>query len=216
MKKSVKVLLLVIILAILGTSGYFIYNKLNPDVKKMPYETVTNIEQFSNIITDSFLDILIDAKKFDASNIDYEEMLQIAMRISRELNLLKEMSTETNFYEYVPENTIHEMIAELTGKKVSKPIDIEDFYYLYNETEKYYYVVPVGTDWIHINEVKEIRNVNNGEYFIITCSTAFSEDGLTMQDSGDITTTLKYCPNNKYIRYQIINMEHEQGTLKEI
>lgn len=212
MKKSVKVLVLIIILAILGTSGYFIYNKLNPDISKMPYETITNVEQFSNIVTDSFLDILIDAKEFDASNINYEEMLQIAMRVSGELNLLKEMSSETNFYEYVPENTIHEMIAELTGKKVSTPIDIEDFYYLYNETEKYYYIVPVGTDWIHINEVKEIRNVNSGEYYIITCSTTFSEDGYSFNDAGDITVTLKHCPQNKYIRYQLINMEHAKAN----
>lgn len=208
MKKSVKVLMLVIILAILAILGYFVYNKLNPDISKLPYETVTNVEEFSNIVTDSFLDILIEAKEFDSSKIDYEEMLQIAMRISRELNLLKEMSSETNFYEYVPESTIHEMILELTGKKVSNPIDIEDFYYLYNETDKYYYIVPVGTDWIHINEVKEIRNVNDGEYYIVTCSTTFSEDGYTFNDAGDITVTLKHCPQNKYIRYQLIHMEH--------
>ncbi len=212
MKKSVKVLVLVIALAVIGVLSYFVYNKLNPDISKMPYETVTNVEQFSNIVTDSFLDILIEAKEFDVSKINYEEMLQIAMRISRELDLLKEMSSETNFYEYVPESTVHEMIFELTGKKVSNPIDIEDFYYLYNETEKYYYIVPVGTDWIHIDEVKEIRSVNSGEYYIITCSTRFSEDGYSFNDAGDITVTLKHCPQNKYIRYQLVSMEHAKAN----
>lgn len=212
MKKSVKVLVLVIALAVIGVLSYFVYNKLNPDISKMPYETVTNVEQFSNIVTDSFLDILIEAKEFDASKINYEEMLQISMRISRELDLLKEMSSETNFYEYVPESTVHEMIFELTGKKVSNPIDIEDFYYLYNETEKYYYIVPVGTDWIHIDEVKEIRSVNSGEYYIITCSTRFSEDGYSFNDAGDITVTLKHCPQNKYIRYQLVSMEHAKAN----
>lgn len=216
MGKNIKILILVVILTLLVASSYFIYSKLNPNINEMPYKIVTDKEQISDIVTDSFLDILIEIKNYNSSEINYEDMLKATMRISRELNLLQVMSTDNNFYEYVPQNTIHSMITELTDKKVSKPINIEDFYYLYNEENQYYYVVPVGTDWIHINEIKEVRNINNGEYFVITCSTCVSDDGISSYDSGDITATLKYCPKNKYIRYQLVNMKHSEGTLEQI
>lgn len=213
MNKYIKTAIALIILILLG---FICYILLNPNVEKMPYEIIEDKNEISKIVTDSFLDILIEAKNYNDKEINYEDMLEATMRISRELNLFKELSTDTNFYEYVPENTIHSMISELTGKKVTSPIKIEDFYYLYNEENNYYYVVPVGTDWIHIENVKEVKKTENGKYYTITCSTSFSEDGLSFYDSGDVKVTLKHCPENKYIRYQLINMEHSKGTLEEI
>ncbi|MBO5178771.1 MAG: hypothetical protein J6B87_00265 [Clostridia bacterium] len=213
MNKYIKITIILITLAILG---FISYNMLSPNIEKMSYEIITDKAEISKIITDSFLDILIETKNYNSKEINYEDMLETTMRISRELDLFKEMSTDTNFYEYVPENTIHSMITELTGKSVDSPIKVEDFYYLYNEEGKYYYVVPVGTDWIHIEEIKEIRKIKNGDYYTITCSTSFSEDGLTSYDSGNVKVTLKHCPDNKYIRYQLVSMEHTKGTLEEI
>lgn len=216
MNNKIKPLVLVVTIAVLALVTFFIFNILNPNVEKLPYVVITDKSEISKIVTDSFLDILVEGKNYSSSEINYEEMLKATMRISRELNLLKEMSTETNFYEYVPENTIHTMISELTDKKVSNPIKVEDFYYLYNETEKYYYVVPVGTDWIHINDIKEVRNVNDGEYYTVICSVCISEDGITTYNIGDVTTTLKHCPENKYIRYQLVNMEYTKQIPEEI
>lgn len=213
MNKYIKIVIISIIIVIFGFVGY---NMLNSNIEKMPYEVIEDKTEISKIVTDSFLDILIEAKNYNDKEINYEDMLEVAMRISRELDLFEELSTDTNFYEYVPENTIHSMIAELTGKKVNSPIVIEDFYYLYNEEDKYYYVVPVGTDWIHIEEIKEVKKIKNGEFYSIICSTSFSEDGMTFYDSGDVKVTLKHCPENKYIRYQLISMEHTKGTLEEI
>lgn len=213
MNKYIKTAIALIILILLG---FICYILLNPNVEKMPYEIIEDKNEISKIVTDSFLDILIEAKNYNDKEINYEDMLEATMRISRELNLFKELSTDTNFYEYVPENTIHSMISELTGKKVTSPIKIEDFYYLYNEENNYYYVVPVGTDWIHIENVKEVKKTENGKYYTITCSTSFSEDGLSFYDSGDVKVTLKHCPENKYIRYQLVKMEHTKGTLEEI
>ena len=213
MNNYMKITVVLIIFAILG---FVAYNMLNPNIEKMSYEIIEDKTEISKIVTDSFLDILIEVKNYDKKEINYEDMLEATMRISRELDLFEEMSTDTNFYEYVPENTIHSMIAELTGKKVNSPIVIEDFYYLYNEESKYYYVVPVGTDWIHIEDIKEVKKIKNGDFYVITCSTSFSEDGLTFYDSGDIKVTIKHCPDNKYIRYQLASMEHSKGTLEEI
>ncbi|MBR4111084.1 MAG: hypothetical protein IKK43_05305 [Clostridia bacterium] len=213
MNNYMKITVVLIIFAILG---FVAYNMLNPNIEKMSYEIIEDKTEISKIVTDSFLDILIEVKNYDKKEINYEDMLEATMRISRELDLFEEMSTDTNFYEYVPENTIHSMIAELTGKKVNSPIVIEDFYYLYNEESKYYYVVPVGTDWIHIEDIKEVKKIKNGDFYVITCSTSFSEDGLTFYDSGDIKVTIKHCPDNKYIRYQLTSMEHSKGTLEEI
>ena len=213
MNNYIKIAIMFIILLILG---FFGYSMLNPNIEKMDFEIIEDQNEISKIATDSFLDILIEAKNYNNKEINYEDMLEATMRISREFDLFEEMSTDTNFYEYVPENTIHTMIAELTGKKINSPIKIEDFYYLYNEEGKYYYIVPVGTDWIHIEEIKEVRKIKNGDYYIINCSTSFSEDGLTFYDSGDVKITLKYCHDNKYIRYQLVSMEHTKGTLEEI
>lgn len=210
MKNSIKIIILIVVFISLIILGYWGINTINPNIEKMPYEIVKDKTEISKIITDSFLDILIEIRNYDNKNINYEDMLEASMRISREFSLLEEMSSDTNFYEYVPENTIHSMIKELTGKKVDSPIKIEDFYYLYNEDENYYYVVPVGTDWIHIDEIKEVKKVKNGKYYIITCSTSYSDDGLTFYDSGDVKVTLKHCPKNNYIRYQLVNMEHIQ------
>lgn len=216
MKNSLKIIILIVtsILLVFLVYGGFIL--LNPNIEKMPYEIIEDKTEISKIVTDSFLDILIEIRNYNNKNINYEDMLEASMRISRELSLLEEMSSDTNFYEYVPESTIHSMIKELTGEKLDSPVKIEDFYYLYNEDKHYYYVVPVGTDWIHINETKEVKKVKDGKYYIITCSTSYSDDGLTFYDSGDVTVTLKHCPDNKYIRYQLINMEHVQGTLEEL
>lgn len=216
MNKTIKFLILIISIIILVVLGYFGYAMLKPDISKMPYVPVDSKVEISNIAADSFLDILIETKKYDSSKINYENMLKASMRIARELNLLKEMSSDTNFYEYVSADTIHSMIEELTGQKVPAPIDIEDFYYLYNKEDNYYYIVPVGTDWIHINEIKEVKNINDGKYYTITCSTAISDDGIASYDYGDVTVTLKYCPENKYIRYQLVSMEHTVGTHEEI
>ena len=213
MNKYIKTAIILIILVILA---FVSFNLLNPNIEKMPYEIVEDKNEISKIATDSFLDILIEIKNYNAKEINYEDMLEATMRISREFNLFEEISTDTIFYEYVPENTIHSMITELTGKKINSPIKAEDFYYLYNEEEKYYYVVPVGTDWIHIEDIKEVKKIENGAYYTITCTTSFSEDGLTFYDSGDVKVTLKHCPENKYIRYQLVSMEHTKGTLEEI
>ena len=213
MNKYIKTAIILIILVILA---FVSFNLLNPNIEKMPYEIVEDKNEISKIATDSFLDILIEIKNYNAKEINYEDMLEATMRISREFNLFEEISTDTIFYEYVPENTIHSMITELTGRKINSPIKAEDFYYLYNEEEKYYYVVPVGTDWIHIEDIKEVKKIENGAYYTITCTTSFSEDGLTFYDSGDVKVTLKHCPENKYIRYQLVSMEHTKGTLEEI
>lgn len=213
MNKYVKIIIILIFLVILGFFGYSV---LNPNIENMSFELVNDKTEISKIVTDSFLDILVETKNYSNKDINYEDMLKASMRIARELNLFEEMSDENTFYEYVPEDTIHEMISELTGKKVEDPIRIEDFYYLYNEEENYYYVVPVGTDWIHIEEIKEVRKIKNGEYYLITCSTSFSDDGLAFYDSGDVKIILKHCTDNKYIRYQLVSMEYTKGTLEEI
>ncbi len=208
MKNSIKIITIAIIAIFIVLTGYFISSKFNPNIDKLDYELITNQKEISDLVTDSFLDILIEAKNFDISQINYEDMLQATMRISRELNLFHEMSNDIDFYEYIPEEIIHKMIFELTGEKVKSPIDIKDFYYLYNDEAKYYYIVPVGTDWIHIDEVKEVRKINNGEYYTIVCSTYLTEESVGEINYGDITVTLKHCPGNEYIRYQLVSMVH--------
>ena len=193
-------------------SNFEMNSFLDETIEKMPYEVITELSKLSSFEVDSFLDILVDARTFNNDEINYEDMLEIAMRISSKLNLVKTTEPDSTFYEYVPEEIVHKIIEELTGEPVTEPIKLEDFYYLYNEQEKYYYIVPVGTDWIHINEIKELRNVNNGEYYIITCSTVFSEDGITNYDSGDIKVILKYSPTNSYIRYQLVAMDKIKNT----
>lgn len=162
-------------------------------------------EKINKIKKDSYLNILLQVKTFDSLNVSYEPLLEAAMRIAGELNLYQ-VPTNGAYVEYVPRSVIHEIIYELSGIRLDKPIIIEDFYYLYDTTGDYYYIVPIGSDWLELKELTSIHYSSTTDQYIINCSAENLTDYAIKTIYPNVELRLKYKASNKYIKYQLINI----------
>ena len=190
MKKNVLPLITLIIIILLT---YFL---LFLDISK----EVTSQTEIDIIREDANLDILVNLGNFTKENYSEGKLLDISMQCSRKIGLIKEINERFFYIEYVNKEDIHKLINELTGILVDEPIEIEDFYYLYNEEEDYYYYVGSSPTNYNISEIKNVlRNENN---YTIKCSIEKNEDGeITKKD--DVVIKIKYVPENSIIKYQV-------------
>ena len=163
-------------------------------------------DMIGKIKEESFLNILLQIRSFDALDANDEPLLEAAMRIANEQGLMQ-VQEDGMFMEYVPRSIINDIIFELSGIKVTEPIEIEDFYYLYDKEGDYYYVVPAGADWLYLKEIKSINYEKSADQYIIKCTGRIGsqEDG-EITDFNDIEVRLKYKSTNKYIKYQLISL----------
>lgn len=166
---------------------------------------VTDAEQIEKIVTDSYLNILLQIKTFNSLNISYEPLLEAAMRIARELDLYQTPEDGT-YIEYVPRSTIHDLIYELSGIRINDPIIIEDFYYLYDENGDYYYIVPIGSDWLELAEVTSIHYTDDSDQYIIRCRAQNLSDYALETIYPNVEVRLKYKANNTYLKYQLVSI----------
>ncbi len=195
MKKIITVLIVLLLLG--GVAFYFITNFNS-------VKTLSNVET-AKLATESFLDILVNIEEYPTDAIKEDKLLEAAMRIARELDLIQ-TETEPIYTEYVPRETIHQIIEELTGEKRETPIIEEDFYYLYNEEKDYYYIVPVGTDWTHFGTLKNATK--KGNTYEIHCtveSDDYNGNGVVVYD--DVKVVLKRDTKNQYIKYKLMKIE---------
>ena len=163
-------------------------------------------EMSSNIKTDSYLNTLVQIKTFDSLNVNYEPLLEAAMRIASEQELLQ-VPEEGIYFEYVPKDIVHQIIFELSGIRIDEPIIIDDFYYVYSEEGDYYYVVPIGSNWLELKEVKSISYSKDGDQYIVKCSASGgSEDYGGIESYENMEIRLKYKPANQYVKYQLVSI----------
>ena len=220
MDKRIIIAFLIIVILIISA---VIYNKAKEEKvepnSQLPVATGTSKQEEAEklvVLTDdkiqkireeAYLDILLQIQSFDSFYINYEPLLEAAMRIAGQAGLL-ETNTEGVYVEYVPRNVIHDIIYELSGVRVEEPIQIDDFYYLYDEEGDYYYIVPIGVSWVYLDKITSVQYSSKNDQYIIDCS---GRQGS--EETGIITTypnmelRLKYKPNNKYIKYQLISCE---------
>lgn len=197
-----------LIIALLGVGSYFILKNhnepINPTINIEKYTKITNESEIQKIIDESYLDILVQIKNYNNTTDHSKEILEAAMRIARENNLVKEISNNI-YIEYVDEKDIHQIIFELTGKEVQNPLEFEDFYYLYNAENKYYYIIPIGTDWIHYKEIKNVEKNQTENTYQIKCDAnlLYETEEIIYEE---LILTLKYIPNNTYAKYQLLNI----------
>lgn len=215
MSKKVLILLIIIIIILIAVMFYF--NPKNDDTEPNLPSTniditndeksveVTSAEKIEQIKNDSYLNILLQIKTFDSLNISYEPLLEAAMRIAKELDLY-ETPEDGTYIEYVPRETIHELIYELSGIRIDKPIIIEDFYYLYDEENDYYYVVPIGSDWLELKDITSIFYNSTLDQYSINCSGENSSEYAIKTTYPNIEVRLKYKASNNYIKYQLISI----------
>ena len=168
------------------------------------------LNKLDTIIKDSYLDILVDFGNYSNDNINQEKLLETGMRIASELNLVKEGENETGSYsQYVLLEDMNKILSELTGKEVTEPIiiDVHKWYYPYNEQYKQYDIIPMGTDRIHLREIKSLKKVDDIFYLECTARTGYDSFEYYIDN---VKLELKYMPNNELVKYQIINIESTQ------
>ena len=215
-----KILIILIIVIILIASLFLFSNK---EENNLPYTPVTNNdektvevtdnEKIEKIKNDSYLNILLQIKTFDSLNISYEPLLEAAMRIAGELDLYETPDSGT-YVEYVPRNVVHELIYELSGIRINEPIIIEDFYYLYNQENDYYYIVPIGSDWLELKEISSIQYTSNSDQYIIKCSAENLSDYAIKTTYPNIELRLKYKASNTYIKYQLVSINAGKSSIE--
>jgi len=219
MDKRIIIIILLIIIAIISCA---IFGKLgkedeqnnipnpvpinNNTTEKEEEKTVeVTDEMIQKIKDESYLSILLQIQTFDSLYINYEPLLEAAMRIASEQGLVETVS-EGIYLEYVPKTVIHDIIYELAGIRIEEPIRIDDFYYLYDEEGDYYYVVPIGVNWMQLSEIKSISYSKN-DIYIIKCSAKLgTEETGIVSSYPDIEVRLKYKPTNKYVKYQLVSI----------
>ena len=217
MNKKIVVILIVLVALIIIAFQFFSNSEptetilpSNPNItdEKNVVE-VTDSKRIEMIKNDSYLDILLQIKTFDELNISYEPLLEAAMRIARELDLYQ--TPENGVYiEFVPRDTIHTLIYELSGIRVENPIIIEDFYYLYDSENDYYYIVPSGADWLKLGDINSIHYTP--DQYIISCSAENVTDYVIKTTYPNVDIRLKYKPANTYIKYQLISINVGKST----
>ena len=228
MDKRIIILILLIIIAIIST---IIFNKLkeNPEDVAIPLpvpmgettSTTTKEEKTVEVTEDmtakikeeSYLEILLQIQSFDSLYLNYEPLLEAAMRIASVQGLI-ETQTDGVYLEYVPRNVVHDIIFELSGTTVTAPIVIDDFYYVYSEEGDYYYIVPIGVSWMELMDINSISYSKNQDQYVIKCAGNIgSEDSGIVTSYPEMEVRLKYKPNNKYVKYQLISIQAGKSNM---
>lgn len=225
MDKRIIIVFLLIVLAIISA---IVFNRFKeeedyPTTIKTPQEVVVTPEanntkkeedklvevtddKVEKIKEEAYLGILLQIQSFDALYTNYEPLLEAAMRIASEQGLLQ-VNSDGIYLEYVPRDVIHDIIFELSGVRVEEPIVIDDFYYLYDAEGDYYYVVPVGVYWMQLQDINTIMYSKQDDQYIINCSAKLgSEESGMITSYPDVELRIKYKPNNKYVKYQLISI----------
>ncbi len=223
MDKRIIIVLLLIIIAIIVT---LIINKNNEPVVSPSGDIVTPANEqseeektvevteeiASKIKEEAYLNILLQIKNFDNFNVNTETLLEAAMRIAEKQGLYQ-TPEEGAYIEYVPKSTIHDIIFELTGIRIQDPIIIEDFFYAYKEDGDYYYVVPLGANWMELDEIQSITYTKSTDQYTVLCSgREGTEDYGMVLNYPNMELKLKYKSSNKYIKYQLVSIECGKST----
>lgn len=207
-----KVLILLVTLIIIISFVLIFTNKDsntsgNPSLTSKEEKTVevTDIEQINKIKEDSHLSTLLQVKTFDSLNVSRESLLEVAMRLAGIFNLYQ-VSEDDMYTTYVPKATIHDLIYELSGVRIDEPIIIEDFYYLYDEKEDYYYIIPSGSEWLDLTNISSIHYSASSDQYIIKCSAESISDYGVKTIYPEIEIRLKYKASSSYIKYQLVSI----------
>lgn len=158
---------------------------------------------------ESNLDILINLGNFSESQYSDEKLLEVSMQLAEKLGLLNEYSDENNYIQYVTKDELHSIILELTGFTIEAPIEIEDFYYLYDSENEYYYYRPSTPSYFSIEEIKSIKK--NGYNYDVLCSISKKED-LDVTTVENVQLSLTYEPSNLLVKYKVNDVFYETNS----
>lgn len=190
MKK--KTLILAGVLAIVVAIILFVLLSSNTNIKD---------EQMQNTLKDELdLDIVINLGKYSSEEYDESKLLDVAMQLATKKGLLQEYNDENIYFEYVPKDDLHSIILDLTGITVEAPIEIEDFYYLYDSENEYYYYRPSTPSYYQIDQINSLKETKNG--YEINCSIVKNIDTEVLKVE-DVSIELTSKPENSIIKYMV-------------
>lgn len=166
--------------------------------------TVNNELDLSTIKETFDLDLLVNLGNFDTKNYDESKLLDVAMQLAEKNNLLYEFSDETTFIQYVSREDLHSIIKDFTGITLESPIEIEDFYYLYDSENDYYFYRPASPSYFKVKEITSTKV--NGDAYSIKC---FITEDIANEnvESEDVTLSITSMPNNNWIKYRVEKIE---------
>lgn len=165
---------------------------------------ITNQNEIDLIKEEANLDTIINLDNFSKENYSEEKLLDVAMQYAAKLNLLNEASVDDTYLQYIAKDELHNLIFELTGLRVVAPIEIEDFYYLYDSENEYYYWIGFSPAYYKISKINSIKR--NGHTYTVNCSAEKSEDGEKIS-KDNITVRLELKKENQLIKYQVLEIK---------
>ena len=168
--------------------------------------TIKDENVINTIRTESNLDILVNLGNYSTSEYSDEKLLDVSMQLANKLGLLNEYSDESNYIQYVTKDELHSIIFELTGITIEAPIEIEDFYYLYDSENDYYYYRPATPTYFSINKIDLLEK--NGSNYTITCSISKKED-LETTTIENVQISLTKMSNNSLVKYKVNEVCYE-------
>ena len=161
---------------------------------------ISSQNEIEVIKDESNLDIIVNLGNFSKDNYSESMLLDIAMQYATKLNLSNELKTDDNYIQYVNKDDLHNIILELTGIVVEAPIIIDDFYYLYDSENSYYYYLGVSPQYYNISKINQIERTKNN--YKINCSIHKNIDGEFF-NIEDVVIILNFKPNQNIIKYQL-------------
>ena len=88
----------------------------------------------------------------------------------------------------------------VSGITVEAPIEIEDFYYLYDSENEYYYYRPSTPSYYQIDQINSLKETKNG--YEINCSIVKNIDTEVLKVE-DVSIELTSKPENSIIKYMV-------------
>ncbi len=163
-------------------------------------DTVNNQTDLTKIQDEFNLDIIVNLGNFSKEDYDEEKLLDVAMQLAEKNNLFNEFSDETTFIQYVSREDLHSIIKDFTGIELESPIEIEDFYYLYDSENDYYYYRPASPSYFKVDSITSTK-VHKDTYDIkcVISETIDSE----IVNVTDVSLSITSCPENNWIKYKV-------------
>lgn len=192
MKKQIIVVAIIAILAVLIA---IIFATINGG-------TIKDENIINDIKEAAYLDIIVNLGDYTSSNYDEPMLLDVAMQIATEKGLKNEFSdADTGTYvEYVTKNDLHQIISELTGITIEAPIEITDFYYLYDSENEYYYCRPSTPSYYKIDDIESVKSSNST--YTIRC-TLSKETDFELTTASNVEISITYMPDNQLVKYKV-------------
>lgn len=195
MKKSVVVYLIVLVVVVALISLFAFSSGSKNEVKEE--------KDISKIVEDSNLEILLNLENFASNMYSEEKLLQVAMMYAEKNGYMNENSEE-GYMEYVNRGELHAIMKELTNIQVEAPIQIEDFYFVYDSESDYYYCIPVDYSVYQISKINHVYKTADG--YTIECVATKTQDGEITSEKT-FTTKLKMLEDGSYVNYQVVKQE---------